>query len=161
MTTTESITLRGAVPEDSAFLARLYSDTRCREVNAWGWPLEQQKSFLRMQFDAQRRSYQAQFPEALDNLVLCDDAPIGRVLTCRDGPSIRLIDIALMEKRRGQGIGTFLLHQLLDECRARDRVLYLQVARGNPAIRLYERLGFTQVGDDPVYLQMEWRPLSV
>jgi hypothetical protein len=36
--------------------------------------------------------------------------------------------------------------------------LRLQVLRGNPAIRLYQRLGFVQSGADPMYLQMEWVP---
>lgn len=154
----ESITLRDAVVDDSSFLAQLYSNIRRDEVRAWGWPPEQQERFLLMQFEAQRRSYQEHFSGARDLIVLRDSVRVGRILTSWDGPSLRLIDIALIGEHRRQGIGTFLLDSLLEECRARDCVLRLQVLQGNPAIRLYERLGFIQVSNDQIYLQMEWKP---
>lgn len=155
---TDAIALRDAVAEDISFLARLYADTRRQEVSAWGWPPEQQEWFLRMQFDAQRRSYQANFPNAADRIVLKDDEPIGRILISRDTEIMRLIDIALVEEQRRLGVGTHLLLNLLEECHSRSCALHLQVAQGNPAMRLYERLGFVQTGGDPMYLQMEWKP---
>lgn len=158
---TESITLREAVAKDTPFLDRLYCDTRRAEVSAWGWSSEQQEWFLRMQFDAQRRSYQDRFPKALNLIVFRDDAPIGRLLTCWEGPSMRLIDVALLSEHRRLGIGTFLLRSLLEECQARDCVLRLQVSKDNPAMRLYKRLGFVHIAGDQVYLQMEWRPPSI
>jgi ribosomal protein S18 acetylase RimI-like enzyme len=153
------ITLRNAVAEDIPFLAHLYGDTRRHEVSAWGWPPEQQEWFLRMQFDAQRRSYQASFPDAVDRIVLREDMPIGRMLTCLEHVSLHLIDIALIEEQRQHGIGTYLLGKLLQECQAKGCALRLQVAQGNRAMRLYQRLGFRQTGGDPMYLRMEWTPL--
>lgn len=156
----ESITLRDADSEDVSFLACLYGDTRRREVSAWGWPPEQQEWFLRMQFDVQRKSYRAQFPSAVDRIVLRDGMAIGRILTCQEDMALRLVDIALLEEHRGQGIGTYLMGELLKECEAESCALHLQVAQGNPAMRLYQRMGFLQTGGDLVYLQMEWRPFS-
>jgi ribosomal protein S18 acetylase RimI-like enzyme len=72
---------------------------------------------------------------------------------------MRLIDIALVEEQRRQGVGTYLLRELLKECEEQGWAMHLQVAQGNPAMHLYQRLGFLQTGGDPVYLQMEWRPL--
>jgi ribosomal protein S18 acetylase RimI-like enzyme len=156
---TELITQRDAVAEDLPFLARLYGDSRRHEVSAWGWPPEQQEWFLRMQFDAQRSSYLAHFPYALDRIVLREYTPIGRILTCKEDAAMRLIGIALIEEQRQQGIGTYLLRELLKECEELGWAMHLQVAQGNPAMRLYQRLGFLQMGGDPVYLQMEWKPL--
>lgn len=154
----EMIALRDAVPEDIPFLYGLYEDTRRHEVGAWGWPPEQQQWFLRMQFDAQRTSYRANFPDATDQIVVCDGMPTGRILTRQETMSMRLIDIALIEEKRQQGIGTHLLRGLIKECQRRDWSLHLQVAQNNPAIRLYGRLGFRQTGGDPMYLLMEWTP---
>jgi len=154
----ELITLRDAVADDLPFLARLYGETRRREVSAWGWPQEQQEWFLRMQFDAQRRSYRASFPDALDRIVRREDISIGRLLTKQDGTSMRLIDIALIEEQRQQGIGTYLLHNLLQECQTQGSTLQLHVARGNPAMRLYQRLGFAETRGDQMYIEMEWKP---
>jgi ribosomal protein S18 acetylase RimI-like enzyme len=69
-----------------------------------------------------------------------------------------LIDIAVFEEHRGRGIGTGLLRQLLQEYESQGRPLRLQVLQGNPAIRLYQRLGFVQSSADPMYVQMEWTP---
>jgi GNAT superfamily N-acetyltransferase len=153
------ITLRVAVPQDVVFLARLYGDIRRREVSAWGWPAGQQEWFLQMQFDAQKRSYLSSFPDALDRVILLEDVPIGRILTNHEPSSMRLIDIALLEEQRQQGIGTYLLRNLIQECQEQDCPLRLQVAEGNPAMRLYQRVGFEQTGSDAMYITMEWLPL--
>lgn len=152
------ITLRNAVPEDMQFLARLYDDTRRREVSAWGWPQAQQEMFLRMQFDARQRSYQAGFPDAIDHIVCVNGDDAGRMLVGRGAAGMHLIDIALLEEHTNRGVGTHLLHQLLEECGIRGETLRLQVLQGNPAIRLYRRLGFVETGTDGMYSQMEWTP---
>jgi ribosomal protein S18 acetylase RimI-like enzyme len=152
------ITLRDATPEDKQFLLFLYRDTRRREMNAWGWPPEQQESFLRMQFDAQCRSYRAAFPNASDSIVCLEGHAIGRILVGQDSSGKRLIDIALLEEYRNRGIGSHLLRQMLQECELQGRALHLQALQGNPAIRLYQRLGFLQSSADPMYAQLQWPP---
>jgi ribosomal protein S18 acetylase RimI-like enzyme len=154
----ESITLRDATAEDLPFLADLYQESRREEVSAWGWPQVQQEQFLRMQFDAQRRSYRTSFPDAADRIVCREDTPVGRMLVGRESTGLHLIDIALLAEHRNRGIGTLLLHDLLKECQTQRCSMYLQVLLGNSAIHLYERLGFRQIGSDFVYLQMEWNP---
>jgi len=152
------ITLRNAAPEDIEFLARLYSDTRQQEVAAFGWPLAQQEMFLRMQFDAQCRSYHGAFPEAIDHIVCLDGSAIGRMLVGREPAGMRLIDFALLAEHRNRGIGTGLLRRLLQECEDQGMTLRLQVLQDNPAIRLYQRLGFVENGSDLMYIQMEQTP---
>jgi ribosomal protein S18 acetylase RimI-like enzyme len=152
------IALRPATPEDIEFLAGLYIDTRRREVGAWGWPSEQQEIFLRMQFDAQCRSYRAAYPRASHTIICIDGAPAGRMLVDRESGVMCVVDIALLEPYRNLGIGTSLLQQLQEECGAEHSKLRLQVLHTNPAIRLYRRLGFCQTGADAMYAQMEWIP---
>jgi hypothetical protein len=55
-----------------------------------------------------------------------------------------------------RGIGTTLLHGLQAEAAAAGQPLRIHVERFNPALRLYERLGFRQIDDRGVYLFMEW-----
>lgn len=45
-----------------------------------------------------------------------------------------------------------------EEAAATQRPLGLQVMKGNPARRLYERLGFRQAGESDTHYAMEWRP---
>jgi hypothetical protein len=49
-----------------------------------------------------------------------------------------------------------LLRGLQSEAAAAGKPLRIHVERFNPALRLYERLGFTPIADRGVYLFMEW-----
>jgi ribosomal protein S18 acetylase RimI-like enzyme len=154
----ETLNLRPAQEDDQPFLFVLYCDVRGPEIDAWGWPAAQRGAFLRMQFEAQRRSYRAAYPEAADRIVLSGGAPIGRLLLASESDGMQLIDIALLARFRNRGIGTALLREAIEECGRRHSALRLQVLRGNPALRLYLRIGFRETGSDAMYIQMERTP---
>jgi ribosomal protein S18 acetylase RimI-like enzyme len=50
--------------------------------------------------------------------------------------------IAVRREQRGRGIGTCLLDTLLDRASTRHHAVSLSVSADNPAVRLYDRLGF-------------------
>ena len=53
--------------------------------------------------------------------------------------------IAVIPSCRGQGIGTELLAQVLDQANGQVPAISLNVRQGNAALRLYERAGFIKV----------------
>jgi RimJ/RimL family protein N-acetyltransferase len=59
-----------------------------------------------------------------------------------------LFAIIIDEKYRGRGIGTRLLNELFDIAKNQFKMelLHLEVYEGNPAMRLYERMGFVRYG---------------
>jgi hypothetical protein len=59
------------------------------------------------------------------------------------GPASRIVDIALLPQYCNRGIGTTLLRDLQSEAAAAGKPLRIHVERFNPALRLYQRLGFT------------------
>jgi ribosomal protein S18 acetylase RimI-like enzyme len=150
--------LRQVSSEDEELLFEVYASTRADEVAAWGWDPPRARAFLRMQFDARRRGYQAAYPDADDRVILHDGEAVGRILVLRAEDHIRLVDIAVVPPCQGAGIGTRLIRELIAESRSSQRPLRLQVARDNRAAALYERLGFSVTGDGAVYREMECRP---
>jgi len=70
------------------------------------------------------------------------------------------VDIALLPEHRGNGVGTRLLDDLLDEGDAGAKSVTIHVERMNPALRLYERLGFALAEDKGVYLFLERSPAT-
>jgi ribosomal protein S18 acetylase RimI-like enzyme len=60
----------------------------------------------------------------------------------------------LLPEFRGQGIGSYLLNSLIKEATSTSRKLTIHVEKMNPALRLYNRLGFTLVKDEGIYLLM-------
>ncbi|MGI5523159.1 N-acetyltransferase family protein [Micromonospora sp. CA-259024] len=64
----------------------------------------------------------------------------------------------LAPHRQSSGIGTAVLRGLLDRCDRAGTVVRLNVLRGSPARRLYERHGFTVETEDPVDVFMVREP---
>jgi GNAT superfamily N-acetyltransferase len=150
--------LRPAGPGDAEPLYRIYASTREDELAAVPWDVATKEAFLRMQFAAQDRHYRAGFPCASYDLIVRGDEVLGRLYVDRAETAWLVIDLALLPERRGQGIGTQLLTELLAEAGAADMPVQLHVERFNPARTLYDRLGFRQVADEGVYLLLEWEP---
>ncbi len=149
---TRTVTLRPAAAEDQEFLLALYASTREEELAPLGWDDSQKRAFVEMQFNAQTRCY----PKGDNRIILWDNRAVGRILTDRREDSILLVDISLVPEYRNLGIGTSLIKELLREGAATGKQVGLHVFKFSPAVRLYERLGFSTVGDDSAYLEMVW-----
>ncbi|MEU5783446.1 GNAT family N-acetyltransferase [Micromonospora lupini] len=64
----------------------------------------------------------------------------------------------LAPRLQGGGIGAAVLRELLDRCDRDGTRVRLNVLRGSPARRLYERHGFTVESEDPVDVFMVREP---
>jgi len=122
------------------------------------WDDAQKDAFLRSQFDAQDAWWRENYAEASFDVVVVDGAPAGRLYVHRGPSEIRIVDIALLPEHRGDGIGTELLEGLIAEADAIGKSVTIHVERMNPALRLYERLGFQLAEDKGVYLFLERAP---
>jgi ribosomal protein S18 acetylase RimI-like enzyme len=152
------ITFRPITEGDMDFLARLYASTRWEELQQVPWSDEQRLAFLRQQFDAQHTYYMEHFVDAAFDLIVIDGKPAGRLYLDRREEEIRLIDIALLPKHRGQGIGGRLMADILKEGQDSGLRVRIHVEQNNPAMRLYQRLGFQKIEEQGVYHLMEWTP---
>ena len=150
-------TLRAVSAEDKDFLASLFYDVHRAEFAALGLPEPMLMQLLEMQHRAQVAGYADRFPEAADRIVWRGDERAGRLLVAHAGDEMHLVDIALAAQHRGHGIGGLLLQELCAEARAKHVPLRLSVRAGNPAERLYRRLGFRPCGGDEHNRMMEWR----
>ena len=150
--------LRPETEKDLEFLYHLYASTRADEMAVVDWTPEQKEAFLRLQFAAQRGHYREHYRDSRFDVIERDGEAIGRLYVARRPDDIRVVDIALMPEHRGQGLGGALMRTLLDEAAAAGQSVSIHVALHNPALRLYQRLGFQAKGqDDGVYRMMEWR----
>jgi ribosomal protein S18 acetylase RimI-like enzyme len=122
------------------------------------WTEEQKRAFLDLQFEARDRHYRSWFPAARFDVIERGGAAIGRLIVDRGDDAIRIVDIALIPEQRGRGLGGALLRGLLDEAAGSGRPVRIHVERGNPARRLYDRLGFDPIEEQGLYELLEWRP---
>jgi len=150
------IRLRPEVPADADFLYRLYASTRTEEMKQVPWSDAQKEAFLRMQFQAQSTHYHRYYPDASYHVISREERAIGRLYVYRTEDTIWVIDIALLPEHRGVGIGGRLLSAILEQAAAQQKRVRIYVERENPAMRLYNRLGFRKVEESGVYFLMEW-----
>jgi len=154
----QAISLRDMQRSDEPFLYEVYAGTRQEELEPTGWSAEQKDEFLRMQFNAQHIYYQNNFPDAEYAVIEADGHAIGRLYVHRRPDEICIVDIALLPEHRGAGIGSRLLREILAEASEVGKPVRIHVEKNNPALSLYQRLGFTINADKGFYWLMEWIP---
>jgi GNAT superfamily N-acetyltransferase len=140
--TVGAVTLRPAQAEDEAFLASVYGSTREQELAMVPWDTAQRDAFVLFQYRAQLQHYQTEYPNAEHQVILAGDQPVGRLYVDRREAEIRILDITLLTPCRGQGIGTPILRQLMDEAARAGKPLSIHLDSFSQSHSLFERLGF-------------------
>jgi ribosomal protein S18 acetylase RimI-like enzyme len=136
-------------------LREIYVACRADEFRALALSDAQRTGLLHMQFEAQQHHYTTYFGDAEFLLVEYNGEVAGRMTVQRSTEQMLLVDIAVLPAFRGQGIATALLGVLIAESKERGLPLRCHVDPGNPARRLYERLGLRVVGQVGVDLLLE------
>jgi GNAT superfamily N-acetyltransferase len=161
MEKTATYSLRAVCGDDEALLFEIYSSTRAAEMALVSWDTAVKEAFLRSQFSAQQTHYRKFFPEATHDLILVKGHPAGRLYMNRRKDEIHILDIALLPEFRNLGIGTTILQDLMVEAISTNRTVLLHVEIFNPAMKLYERLGFVKAGEQGIYHEMIWKSNSL
>lgn len=153
-----AVTLRPAADSDYDFMRRLYHSVRAEEMQQFPFDEAQKREFLDQQFSAQFAHYGIHYPTCERNIIEKDGQPVGRLWIDEWRDQIRLVDISLMPEWRGSGIGTGILRDVLARGQACGKPVTIHVEGFNPALRLYQRLGFEHVDTNGVYYLMKWTP---
>ncbi|RQS14451.1 GNAT family N-acetyltransferase [Burkholderia sp. Bp8998] len=144
-----AIRLRPASPSDLPFLLTLRQLTMTEHLRRVGAPTDD---------EAHHRRIAAHFDDAM---IVCEGAnadagPIGLLKVTRAAGEWHVHQIQIHPSRQGQGIGEAVLRELLAEA-AREQVsVSLSVLHGNPARRLYERLGFRLLSETDSSANLLW-----
>jgi ribosomal protein S18 acetylase RimI-like enzyme len=143
-----NLDLRQATESDYDFLWWLHGATMRTYVEAiWGWDEGVQRSIFQERFDPARLQIVERAGEAM-----------GYVSVERREDDIFLSAIEVAPDFQSQGIGTRLIRDLQDEAERQGIPVRLRVLQGNPARRLYERLGFAATGETETHIMMNWQP---
>jgi ribosomal protein S18 acetylase RimI-like enzyme len=145
------ITLRPGKQSDYGFLWWLHCATMRTYVEAiWGWDEA-----------AQRSLFQERFDPARFQIVACDGEDAGYISVERNEEYLFLSAIEVAPQAQNRGIGTSLIRDLQGEAGRQRIPLRLRVLQGNPARRLYERLGFVATGETETHVMMSWQPDTI
>lgn len=145
-TTPPPYSLRVATESDLPFLDRLREQTTREYVErSYGWDDATQQKLLRENYEHAR-------------VVLVDDKPAGIFKVIPLESEIHLCQIQLVPECQGKGLGTLLVEEVKRRAQAAQRPATLFVLKVNPALLLYQRLGFRPVEDREIRFKMRWDP---
>jgi ribosomal protein S18 acetylase RimI-like enzyme len=140
------IALRPAHPDDFEFCARLYFSG-----------MEETIRRLKLDMVAQNRNLRERWNTEEVQIITSDGADVGWVQSSVQEGARYLEQIFIDTPFQRNGIGTGIIHGLIDEAKLDRRPVTLGVVKTNPALRLYERLGFrvTHEDDRKFYMRRE------
>jgi GNAT superfamily N-acetyltransferase len=158
-----TIALRPAAggPSEEAFLYLLFASNRAAEMALMPISPADKEFLLQVQFRSMNDTYRKNFPTARYDIIELDRWPVGRIVTEVQANCVYYVDFALLPQAQGVGIGTTVLAAALEEPRRLGLPARLRSFSYNwAAQRLYEKLGFTVIAEEPPQVVLEWRARS-
>ena len=150
--------LRPINAADLPLLERVYASTRVEELAQTDWDETRKAAFLSFQFHAQHQHYTTHYRDAQFLAIEHSGAPVGRLYLHWRRDELRIVDIALLPAARRHGWGNALLTALMQRAASEGKGVSIHVEQMNPAMRLYQRLGFRRIGEHGIYHLLQWRP---
>lgn len=145
-------------PEHEIFLRDLFVLTKAQNFSVAGTVLPGFSDLVALQYEARNQDYRRRFPDAEWSTIVVDGALAGTLIVDEADSEWHVVDVALHPDFRGRGVGTELMGQVVARAAAAGKPIRLTVGLGNPARRLYERLGFVEIDNNGMDAVMRWEP---
>ena len=128
---------RPAGPQDFDYCATLYFAAMDPTIRALGLDIGKHTA-----------SFRAQWSAAEVRIITRDGGAIGWLQAAPGTDALFLKQLFVDAPLRCRGIGTQVMHRLIEEAARAGRAVTLGVVKTNPALRLYQRLGFATTHED-------------
>src|ERR1700730_724305 len=131
------ITLRSARTQDYDYCASLYFAGMERIIRE-----------LNLDRVAQAAGFRQQWELTQIRIITLDGADIGWLQSTTQGDALFLAQLFVDGSFQRRGIGTEVMNRLIAEAMRTRQAVTLGVVKTNPALRLYQRLGFRITHED-------------
>ena len=145
----EALNIRKAHTNDSEFVF-IVKEAAFREYveQVWGWDDSYQRELHNRRFAAQDVC-----------IIQFREVDVGFLAISHTSDTFKVNQLFIRPEYQGKGIGSACMTRIIDDANLEQRSVVLQVLKVNTrGIALYQRLGFTIVGQDSIYFQMEKSP---
>ena len=141
------LTTRLATDSDTAFAREThhgaYRDVVIAQYGAWD--------------DADQDCYfENNWREAKFDIILCDDTPCGYAAVEYRADDVHVRELVIHPKWQGRGIGTTFLKGVMESAARKGLPVRLGTQHRNRALKLYQRLGFREIGRTETHVLLEW-----
>ena len=145
----EGLSIRKARASDSEFIFTVKKAAYREYVEqVWGWD-----------DNYQQERHNKEFASHDFHIVQFRETDVGFFITSFTSDTLKVNQIYILPEHQGRGIGSACMTRIIDNANLEQISVVLQVLKVNTrGIALYKRLGFTIVGEDSIYFQMEKSP---
>jgi GNAT superfamily N-acetyltransferase len=141
------IAVRPARAEDLDFCADLYFSEMDRTIRDLNLDLTKHAAGFRQRWHPQQV-----------RIITLDGADIGWMQSRIESDALFLGQLFVAPAQQGRGIGTMIVRRLIEEAAGDRRAVTLGMVKTNPAMRLYQRLGFRTTHEDERKFHMRRDP---
>jgi GNAT superfamily N-acetyltransferase len=113
----------------------------------WGWDEKVQRDYHAKQWKNERPS-----------IILYGSQPIGTIYVNKNDASLKIGQFFILPEYQNQGIGSYILHGILESADHADLTAKLTYLYNNPAASLYARMGFKVIGTKEQFILTERQP---
>lgn len=135
--------LKSATKDDIDFLVNLRKQTMSEHLDFAGWFMDDSGHLERVLIN---------FEDCY--VIEIDQEVIGMVKYLNHTDKIFVMQLQVLAKFQGRGIGREVVEYLIELAKADSKHVELHVLKANPAKQLYERLGFTVFDEDKLEFHM-------
>ena len=143
------IALRPASAQDFEYCKRLYFAGMKKIIEE-----------LQLNWAAQAVSFREQWALSQVRIITVDSSDVGWLQSAMQDDGLFVAQIFVDGPFRRKGIGTEVMHCLIGEAARLNQAVRLAVVKTNPALRLYQRLGFQTTHEDDGKFSMKGDPNS-
>jgi GNAT superfamily N-acetyltransferase len=143
------ISLRSARTQDFEYCRRLYFAGMKRIIEE-----------LQLDMGAQEESFHQYWEATQVQIIVADNVQVGWVQSFVREDELFVGQLFVDEPFQRQGIGTEVMNRLIKEASDANRAISLAVLKINPAVRLYDRLGFHITHEDHRKFYMRRDPIA-
>jgi ribosomal protein S18 acetylase RimI-like enzyme len=142
------LTLRPALPSDRPFVERVYFETQRWIIERlFGWRGD----------ETERQKFANFYNETSAQIIRLDGDDAGWITVITDDAGVEISQIYVLPEFQNKGVGTRIISDIIAKARSSSLCVRISTAKINPAIRLYERLGFRQYAETEFKIFLELR----
>jgi len=105
---------------------------------------------------AQDRYFDSDWLGARFDIILDADTPCGYTAVEYRSDDVHVRELVIHPQWQNQGIGTAFLKQVMDSAAQKGLPVRLGTFHRNRALKLYQRLGFREIGRTETHVLLEW-----
>jgi GNAT superfamily N-acetyltransferase len=143
------ISFRQALDQDFDYCERLY-------FGEMEWIIKE----LHLDRAAQAASFQQQWDLTQVHIIALDGSDVGWLQTETQEDELFVAQMFVDRPFQRRGIGTEVMKRLISEAACVNQTMRLNVVKINPAVRLYQRLGFQVIREDDRKFYMKRDPVT-